>query len=258
MIDVASATSPHALAFPPGVADQLGYYVYALRDPRSDQRGRIFYVGKGVGDRVYHHARAALEEADPQACVSLKLDTIRAIRDAGMEVGVEIVRHCMSEPVAFEVEAGLIDGLRLAGTDLTNLVTGMESVKRGWHPLQELIALYAAQPLGSTDDRLVLIKINRLYKPTMSDAEIYEVTRKWWRCNPERRPAIALAVYHGVVRAAYRIETWQQAAVEDGAPIGRWAFEGRPSDDLTERYLWKSVHHLVGSAQNPISYVNCD
>ena len=34
------------LAVLPGVVEKLGYYVYALRDPRS---GEIFYVGKGKG-----------------------------------------------------------------------------------------------------------------------------------------------------------------------------------------------------------------
>jgi hypothetical protein len=38
----------------PGVAEKLGYYVYALRDPTRS--GAIFYVGKGQGDRVYQHA----------------------------------------------------------------------------------------------------------------------------------------------------------------------------------------------------------
>lgn len=254
-----TTVSTTTLAFLPGVAEQLGFYVYALRDTRPDRGGRIFYVGKGVGDRVYQHARAALEEADPEARESLKLDTIRDIHAAGLEVGVEIVRHGMQESVAFEVEAGLIDGLRLAGIDLTNEVVGMNSVARGWHSLNELIALYVAQPLQPTTDRLLLIKINRLYKPTMSEAEIYEVTRKWWRCNPHRRrPDVAVAVYRGIVRAAYHIEVWEPAPPENGNATGRWGFTGCPSDELTERYRWKSVRHLVRSAQNPISYVNCN
>ena len=168
------------------------------------------------------NTRAALEEPDPDARASLKLDIIRAIHAAGLEVGVELVRHRMQESVAFEVEAGLIDGLRLAGLDLTNQVAGMDSVARGWHPLTELIALYGAQPLQPTTDRLLLIKINRLYKPTMSEEEIYEVTRKWWRCNPHRRrPDVALAVYRGIVRAAYHIEAWEHAPPENGNGTGR-------------------------------------
>jgi uncharacterized protein len=256
---IEAAVSTTTLTFLPGVAEQLGFYVYALRDTRPDKGRRIFYVGKGVGDRVYQHVRAALVEVDPEARASLKLDTIRDIHAAGLEVGVEIVRHRMQESVAFDVEAALIDGLRLVGVDLMNEMVGMDSVARGWHPLGELIALYHAQPLQSTTDRLLLIKINRLYKPTMSEAEIYEATRKWWKCDPyRRRPDVALAVYRGIVRAAYHIEAWEQAPPEIGNIAGRWAFTGYPSDELTERYRWKSVHHLVGSAQNPISYINCN
>ena len=39
---------------PPEVAAVLRYYVYALRDPRD---GKVFYVGKGVGDRINARAR---------------------------------------------------------------------------------------------------------------------------------------------------------------------------------------------------------
>lgn len=38
--------------FSPEVESKLQYYVYALVDPRTDQ---IFYVGKGVGNRVFQH-----------------------------------------------------------------------------------------------------------------------------------------------------------------------------------------------------------
>ncbi|GAA1482383.1 hypothetical protein GCM10009624_28230 [Gordonia sinesedis] len=37
------------------VAEQLGWYVYALRDPRDN---RVFYIGKGKGNRVFAHANA--------------------------------------------------------------------------------------------------------------------------------------------------------------------------------------------------------
>ena len=54
----AGARSAHhdPLSFLPGVAEQLGYYVYALFDPRDNA---LFYVGKGVVGRVFQHAREA-------------------------------------------------------------------------------------------------------------------------------------------------------------------------------------------------------
>ena len=44
-------------SIPPEVRAKLGVYVYALVDPRM---GDVFYVGKGKGDRVYQHVRAAI------------------------------------------------------------------------------------------------------------------------------------------------------------------------------------------------------
>ncbi len=42
--------------FSPYVSEQLQSYVYVLRDPRDDV---VFYVGKGVGNRVFAHTQAA-------------------------------------------------------------------------------------------------------------------------------------------------------------------------------------------------------
>lgn len=60
--------------FTPEVESKLQYYVYALVDPRTDP---IFYVGRGVGNRVFQHIADA---ENKNACsTSEKLDQIRAI-----------------------------------------------------------------------------------------------------------------------------------------------------------------------------------
>ena len=41
------------------VKEALGYYVYALVDPRD---WKIFYIGKGKGNRIFHSA--AVEPPD--------------------------------------------------------------------------------------------------------------------------------------------------------------------------------------------------
>lgn len=40
-------------------AEQLGSYVYRLRDPRDHE---TFYVGKGKGNRVFAHLDGKLEK----------------------------------------------------------------------------------------------------------------------------------------------------------------------------------------------------
>jgi len=250
------------LRFWSGIAEKLDYYVYALRDPRAE-RG-IFYVGKGKGDRVYQHAREALK-VDGESSQSLKLNTINEIRAQGLQVGVEIIRHKLTEPEAFEVEAAVIDTLRrinalqLTDSDLANRAGGQHSRARGWMPLDELHARYGAEPLDLTDgrlknDRLMFIKINKLYRPDMSSEELYEATRKSWVRAEWRKADLALAVYHGVVRAVYRIDKWERCPEPD---TKRWAFTGEVASDRIDDYVWRDVRHIVDKVQNPIYYYNC-
>ena len=49
--------------FSPFVIEQIGWYVYALQDPRDQ---KIFYVGKGKGNRIFAHANAAIDEVSDE------------------------------------------------------------------------------------------------------------------------------------------------------------------------------------------------
>jgi uncharacterized protein len=241
----------------PGVAEKLGYYVYLLIDPRS---AAIFYVGKGKGDRVFQHAKHAKKVAANESRGQLKLDLIREIHDQGLDVRVEILRHGLDEAVAFEVEAAVMDALELADLKLTNLVAG-HATRHGWRPLEDIVASYAASPVEiAPEHRVVLIRISRRFRHGLGAEELYEMTREWWRINPRRNPEFAFAVYEGIVRAVYRIESWHPYPVKEqiGRMKGRWAFRGSRDPRLEERYLWTDVSsYLTAGAQNPIKYVNC-
>jgi hypothetical protein len=124
--------------FPPGVADKLKYYVYRLIDPRN---GETFYVGKGKGDRVFQHARGALNQGD---ILDDKLQRINEIIGAGLEVGHVIHRHGIEEEeTAFQIEAAVMD----AYPGLTNKVGGRESSDFGVAHVEEWITLYVPSPL---------------------------------------------------------------------------------------------------------------
>ena len=77
--------------------EALAYYVYALVDPRDN---RIFYIGKGKGNRAFQHMKDSLNEKDQ----SLKLDIIRSIIKEGKQVNLYILRHNLTEETAFIVE----------------------------------------------------------------------------------------------------------------------------------------------------------
>ena len=104
--------------FSDDVSEQLGSYVYLLIDPRDGDDG-IFYVGKGKGDRVFHHVQGALANEET---ASDKLDRIREIQAAGCEVRHELLRFGLTDRTPIEVEAAAIEFLGL--DKLTNIVEG--------------------------------------------------------------------------------------------------------------------------------------
>lgn len=96
----------------------------------------------------------------------------------------------------------------------------------------------------------------------MTPEELYEATRGIWVIGRKReRAELALAVYQGIVREAYRIERWHPAGTleyrtRDAVGFrgsGRWEFEGHVAYDVRDRYLDGSVGK---GGQNPVRYVN--
>lgn len=240
-------------AFARGVTEHLNYYVYGLRDPLCEQE--LFYVGKGKGDRAYCHANFAKKFAG-ESEQDLKLGRIRTIHEAGKSVQIEVIRHGMDEGTAFEAEAAVIDALRIGGR-LTNQIRG-QGIDRGWMPLDALVDKYGAQQKRiEQDHRVVLIRINKLFRYDMSECELYEATRKWWAANPApRKPEWAFAVCYGIVRAVYRIERWEWSPA-DWNPR-RCAFHGERDVEMETLYLGKDVTmDFKRGTQNPITYVHC-
>lgn len=254
----------HFQEFPLSVIEKLDYYVYLLIDPENNQ---VFYVGKGVGNRIFAHINAALTDATP----SDKLDKIRAIRANGLEVTHIVQRHGLIEKEAFEVEAALIDFIGLSG--LTNQVQGYNSDDRGQMTVAEVISKYQA-PVAEIVEPVILITVNRLYRRGMSPEVLYEITRGRWVIGTRRNKAkYAFAVYKGVIREVYEIERWVHAPDEDSEVLrswiaeksydakvkqqNRWQFEGKVAEDLRHYVGASTENYQVGGAQNPIRYVNC-
>ena len=97
------------------------YYVYGLHYPD----GRLFYVGKGKGDRLYDHAT----DARSNKCRNKHLQsTILKIEKAGEKVKYVKIHTNLSEEIALQKERELIayHGRRCAGGILVNLSEGGE------------------------------------------------------------------------------------------------------------------------------------
>jgi hypothetical protein len=237
-------------SFPAAVIEAIGFYVYLLRDPRD---GEIFYIGKGVANRIFAHLNESLIEDRENA----KLDRIRAIHRGGYEVEHVIHRHGLTEDQAFEVEAALVDFVRLPA--LTNIVAGHHSRNRGPRTIDELVSDYDA-PRIEISEPAILITINRLFRRGMSPDELYEATRGNWVIGTRREKAkYAFAVYNGIVREVYLIQSWEPAVAREEAQQTqkRWRFHGTIAEKLRS-YVGGSVEaYITQGAQNPIRYVNC-
>ncbi|MCR4817871.1 MAG: hypothetical protein K5841_02805 [Fretibacterium sp.] len=212
-------------SFAPGVAKELDYYVYRLIDPRN---GETFYVGKGRGDRVFQHVRAALQANDDEDALSLKLKTIRDIIDEGLEVIHVIHRHGMDEATAFEVEAALLD----VYPGLTNIQGGHGSLDRGPMNAKQINNLYAAQELTQSEmaqAHSVIIKI-RSDTVEAKGGDIYKTVRYAWKIGDKTLGKLnatpdhlILAVINGIVKGVYQNAKWKK--VEDGVANGRYEFD---------------------------------
>ena len=244
------------LRIPREVARKIGYYVYLYVDPRNN---RPFYVGKGRGPRAVAHLGATGE--------SKKARTIRAIRRAGLKPRIDILAHGLrDEETAFRLEAAVIDALRLER--LTNVVRGSRSLEFGRLPLRDLIAHYRAKPVAIRHP-VVLIRINKLYYPGMSERALYEATRGVWRLNRDHasRVKFAFAVFEGVVREVFTIRSWVPAGstpyktrpLSDVKVPGRSEFVGEvASNVIRRRYVDHSIRrHFRQGLQSPVVYRNC-
>lgn len=237
----------HITEFSSEIQKRLNYYVYRLIDPRN---GETFYVGKGIGNRLFAHVAGALP--DDSEGLSEKIERIREIRNAGLEVVHIVHRHGMSEDIAFEVEAALID----AFPGLSNEVGGHNSGDRGPMHVWEIKQRYEAEPIVFHHKALV-ISINR----TATSRELYDATRYAWRIDPAkaREADFVLAEQSGLVVAVFKVSDWYKSSSKhfEGFPSapGRWGFVGEPAPaEIARLYVHKRTPVRAKGAANPVRY----
>lgn len=223
---------------------EIGYYVYGLVDPRIS---KIFYIGKGVGNRVFSHGIVA----DRTDLETRKLNILREIKEANLEVELLILRHGMTEEESFLVESTLIDVLNYSGFDLTNIVSGHNASLYGISTVNELNQKYGAEPLKTISDDCIIININSTYDTAKKTKSVYEVTRGDWVISKTKTKTLkyALAEYKGFIVEVFEIESdgWEQFGK-------RKRFTGKVAgNNIRELYLNKRVVKKKGSA-NPIRY----
>jgi hypothetical protein len=217
------------LRIPGEVAAVLGYYVYALRDPRN---GTVFYVGKGVGDRINAHAREAGENPESERA---KLRTINEIEAAGRRLDLLFLRTGIhDEQTAFIVEQAVIDAFAADGHSLCNLVRGHHSGSDGLATLATMVARHRAEPCPPIPQPIIMVKIQNGWRADSNEQEIFNQTRGHWRVGPEvrGRAQYCLGVAYGVVRGAYRVDSWFPSQSPQDVGQNRWGFDGASAPEL--------------------------
>lgn len=229
--------------FSEAVCEKIGYYVYVLIDPRDS---KIFYIGKGKGNRIFSHITCALETNDD--CYRLNL--IQEILNERENIEYYILRHGLkTEKEALEIESACID---LIGLDhLTNQVKGYNSWEYGKKTIDEIIQYYDAKIIEKFDEPCIIININKKYKRFMSPDDLYNVTRASWVLGPKKDKAkYVITSYRGLVREVFEINSWQKAT------DGRWEFTGKiANENIRNKYINQSLKKfIIKGNQNPIKY----
>lgn len=247
--------------------EALKHYVYCLVDPRDK---RIFYIGKGQGDRVFYHAKDALSSNEE----SLKLDKIRDIKNAGHDVEYYIIRHGLnSSNDAFLIESTLIDLLSYPSFNkdliLTNIVAGHHQWDEGIKTIDEIAQIYQCEKFVPNSNHFILmVNLNRSYIQKNANGvylrkNIYEATRKYWHLNKNKADKIdyLLGVYKGVVRVVIKPTTkWKLVKFDDEGnkfSMSRYEIEGVIDDEEGNRlYLNKDVKDFSFGSGGAIRYID--
>lgn len=239
------------------VTTRLEAYVYALVDPRNEGllRDRVFYIGKGNGNRCFNHAH--LERSlgeEPLDEEEHKLDRIRTIRESGWDVEVLIVAHGMTDKAAHELEAVLIP---LLGD--TNKVSG-HGHRDLWLTRDQINEAYDL-PIERGDiaqfrGNILMVSLNR--QDTVSlfqsdgDAKIAQATLGDWNLSAERSARVdcIVGVKNGLIVSIF--ETVKSSAnttdflrikSEKKRAHGRSRFVGNRRLDLERDLRGRSVFH---------------
>lgn len=243
--------------------EELKSYVYALIDPRDS---KIFYIGKGVENRVFFHINEAIVNTNETE----KLETIKAIKKDNLKVKHFIIRHGLEESEAILLESVLIDFLTFKDfaevAKITNIVSGHHSFDLGIRTVEECELLYNCEELKKEEIKhnIMVININKSFDSKRkkknndliySRPNIYEATRGWWVIDKKRaeKTDYVLAEYRGIIRAIFKPQSWLQDIENRG--IKRWGFEGEAVTvkEILDLYLNKEVPKIKGMA-NPIRY----
>lgn len=263
------------------VINKLGFYVYALIDPREESYG-VFYIGKGQGNRVFDHAngiRSQQKEEEGTEEDSEKIAIIKDILKSGKKVKYYILRDGLDEPTAFTVESTLIDLLTYDSFKghtlghLSNIQNGHHQNINGIKTVEQVIEHYGAPEVDleryiHQGINFIAIKLNP--DQIKVERDYYKRAHFCWKVSKERANNChyVLAVTNGIIREVFPcLHAWRDTTQEEVAKskfeqdIYRKCFDKEKADNKDSAQLQELRDKLIGKrikglhkAQNAIAY----
>lgn len=262
--------------FSQATVEAIKSYVYAL----VDDENRIFYIGKGEGNRVFNHVdevrrlllnnnqldevSAAEDQDDSIDSSSPKHQRIASLLKKGFDPIKYIIREGLTPEQALLIEATLISVLdwQLQG-GLTNQVSGHGTYHFGLKTVEELEATKGAPfqldklPGLKRLDQIVAINVNRRWPEVVArKSTLLEISKGCWKLSLSRAQECKYAIIHanGIVRGVFEIKKWCGPDKD-----GRLTFEPVCMEPMSGPGLSQvNASSLFGNSsgsQNPIRYI---
>ncbi len=159
-----------ASKFPANIHKEILNYIYAIYDPREELP---FYVGRGVGDRVFSHLKDSHNKEVDQKILSL--------REQGLKPTIKILIHGLNSKQARAAETVAI--AMLGKDNLANKVLGGGSSLVNVSP-EELIHHYNAKEV-LIRHKVILI-VRNPWNPNQSERYHYDLTRASWKVGRKK------------------------------------------------------------------------
>jgi len=223
---------------------KLKFYVYVYCEIDEDNRRIPIYIGKGIRDRCLSH----LDDLDKNN--DSKSNRIKNLLNEN-KLDIDIIGYGLDEKTALAIESACIDLMGLG--NLANKVRGQgKSIKR--IPISELSSKLSTKTVQvAPEHKGVVILINKDYKPTFGDLELFEITRGMWRKGSMTIAGdskYAFAENNGVTKEVYEIYCWvpagtQQYFTRQNDPEwmkDRWEFVGKKANnEIRELYIGQRI-----------------
>lgn len=226
--------------------NHIGRYIYALKDPRDS---KIFYIGQGIGNRMFDHFNEAEEVLKGNRAPTSKTLRIIDIWDNDEDVDCFFITVKIPDEVtANKLESAAADAVSLSqnGPVLNDNATPDSSLLT-----IEQLKDFACKPVNPTKP-YTNVFVFPIHNALAEGRDVYDACRSAWTIAEKHRnlasDSIAVALAGGIAKGAFRIRKWILRG------DGKCEFEGESVEDFCNSNFQRVINVAMGYWQrgNPL------